>query len=667
MRIRGGFTLLLVALFISACNLRRPQVTLTLAPIETSTLAPIDATAAPELAETATLTPSMTSSPIATVTEMPSATPASPTATETAAPSPTPILPPTSTPTSSATAAEDDTPTATSPPTADGLRPTLTFPPTMDDTEVAQLLATRPPLPTQPADGTAASPPPLTAATASTPVLTRSADSDQLIDSTPLGTPPPAEVGVRERLPPPSPTLFQPTVAVRPEWIPPTISVESLVPPFGVRGASVFQYNVDADQAFSFPDIPPLAGGVRLFLPNPIDANSWVRTDHFGIVRFRPIDAAQEGMITRSPYHEGYAVPSIDVNKNRVVELDWSADGMQFSFRIDPPQGTDTSNAGVWFWQPIVDPAHGAAYAVIRDCPADGHLSCQLVNRVGNPWQWQTRGVQWSPIRGSNTLLLTVRLTAKGRNALALVEATRDTNYARQQPRFVRYDYGYWNPNGQGIVVSGRRPDDIVIIGEVNNDWSGERVILNGSERGLWLRDAVRRPNGEIFALGRKGKPGSGPVALFDSAGVQLTPFIGDAAPEDLRWFPERDAALVSVRGRQYVVEVDSRRVTDVTDRLSDPQFEARAPAVASGLTGLIENSQYAPGEQLRLLQPLNIRQEPSTARPPIGSLQTGDYIAILAGPHRDSRYVWWQVQTASDVIGWIAGQIDGAPTIGQF
>ena len=553
----------------------------------------------------------------------------------------------------------DDTPTATNP-------PTLTFPPTMDDTEVAQLLATRPPLPTQPARTTAASTPP-GAATASAPVPTRSADSDPLIDSTPLGTPPPAEAGVRERVPSPSPTRFQPTVAVRPEWIPPTISVESRPTTLSISGAPVFQYNVDAGQVFSFPETPPLSGGVRLFLPNPENADSWVRTDHRGQLLYKPIGAAQEGPMSYSPYFQGFSVPTIEENKNRVVELDWSADGTQFSFRIDPPQGTDTSNAGVWFWQPIIDPTHGATYAIIRDCPADGHLSCQLVNRVGNPWRWQTRGVQWSPIRGSNTILLTARLTGEGRNALAIVEATRDTNYARQQPRFVRYDYGHWNPDGQGIVVSGRNPAGRVIIGEVNNDLSGERVILDGSARGLWLRDAVRRPNGQIVALGRPGAPGSGPVALYDSSGNQLTPFIGDAAPEDLRWFPERDAALVSVRGRQFVVEVDSRRVNDVTDRLNDPQFEARAPEGALGLTGLIEHSRYEPGEQLRMLQPLNIRQDPTTERPPIGSLLTGDYIAILAGPHQDSRYVWWKVQTASDVVGWIAGEIDGAPTIAQF
>ena len=150
-------------------------------------------------------------------------------------------------------------------------------------------------------------------------------------------------------------------------------------------------------------------------------------------------------------------------------------------------------------------------------------------------------------------------------------------NYAQRQPNFVRYDYGYWNPNGQGIIVSGQRPDGRVIIGEVNNDLSGERVILDASALGLWLRDAVRRPNGQVVALGRPGGPGSGPVALYDSSGRQLTGFIGVAAPEDVRWYPNRSLVVVSVQGRQYTVQVAGGSIVDATERLSNPQFSARA------------------------------------------------------------------------------------------
>ena len=112
-------------------------------------------------------------------------------------------------------------------------------------------------------------------------------------------------------------------------------------------------------------------------------------------------------------------------------------------------------------------------------------VPANLVQRTGPPWHWKTRGVEWSPIRGSNAVLARVRLPDEGRNALAVLQAVRDPNYAQRQPNFVRYDYGYWNPNGQGIIVSGRRPDGRVIIGEVNNDLSGERIILDASAQGL--------------------------------------------------------------------------------------------------------------------------------------------------------------------------------------
>ena len=56
MRVRAGIALLVLALFASACTLRRPDVTLTLAPIETDTPEATDITEAPTTVETATRT-----------------------------------------------------------------------------------------------------------------------------------------------------------------------------------------------------------------------------------------------------------------------------------------------------------------------------------------------------------------------------------------------------------------------------------------------------------------------------------------------------------------------------------------------------------------------------------------------------------------------------------
>ena len=110
-----------------------------------------------------------------------------------------------------------------------------------------------------------------------------------------------------------------------------------------------------------------------------------------------------------SPYFDGFSVPSIELNKNRIAELDWSADGQQFSFRIDTPSGLDNGNAGVWFWQPYNDPQAGPTFQIIRDCVAPGYTPCNFVNPNGAK-HWKTIDVQWSPIRGSNSILLTLYL-----------------------------------------------------------------------------------------------------------------------------------------------------------------------------------------------------------------------------------------------------------------
>ena len=140
-------------------------------------------------------------------------------------------------------------------------------------------------------------------------------------------------------------------MAVRPDLIQPTIALVSIASAFDVSSAPAYQFNVGPGQQFTFENIQ-LGDGVRLFLPNPVDSGSWIRTDHTGVLRYKPIGVSQEGVMSTSPFFAGFRVPSIDANKNRVVELDWSADGQQFSFRIAPPSGTDTANAGVWFWQP---------------------------------------------------------------------------------------------------------------------------------------------------------------------------------------------------------------------------------------------------------------------------------------------------------------------------
>ena len=429
-------------------------------------------------------------------------------------------------------------------------------------------------------------------------------------------------------------------------------------------GASAYQYDVSSGQPFNYQGLT-FQGGVALFSPNPAAPDSYLRTDMAGMLWYRPIGAASEVAMSYSPFHEGFGVASSEQNKNRVVEIDWSADGAQFTFRIDTPPGQDTVNAGVWFWQPARETPTDPTYAVIRDCVTDGYLTCSLVRR-SNAQFWKTIDVAWSPIRGSSDMLLTLELPAENRQALALVQARRDANYAQNAPEFFRYDYGHWHSDGSGIVVSGRRADGRVIIGEVNSDLRGERLIFDASAVGLWLQDAVRRSNGQIVALGRPGGPqDNAPLSLYNSAGARLSGPIGAAAPDSVSWFADRSAVVLTVHGRQYTVNVDGGLITDSTALTRNPSFGAVNSGTAAIPDAVIQNSEYYPGQQLRALRNLNLRQGPSTAQAIIGGLFVGDYVAIIAGPYDNEGYRWWRVQTAGNALGWLAGTIGGRATIG--
>ena len=75
----------------------------------------------------------------------------------------------------------------------------------------------------------------------------------------------------------------------------------------------------------------------------------------------------------------------------------------------------------------------------------------------------------------------------------------------------------------------------------------------------------------------------------------------------------------------------------------------------------------YFPGQQLRVIVGgLNLRESPSTNAEIVELLLSGDYVAVFAGPYDDNDgNRWWQVQTARDRFGWVAGRIKGNPTVG--
>ncbi|MCY4247989.1 MAG: SH3 domain-containing protein [Chloroflexi bacterium] len=476
-----------------------------------------------------------------------------------------------------------------------------------------------------------------------------------------------AQRGNATATPSPTPTRSQPTVSVRYDLLREAISPPA-TPLLSLRtsAAAAFEYEVQPGPPFAIAD-QPLTGGLRLFSPNPTDSSSYLYTDQKGILRFLAPGAAQAVELTASPFHPGYSVniASSERNKHRVVELDWSADGRQFSFRIDTPAGLDNSGAGVWFWHPEAHPVHGHTFQIIRDCAHAGYRPCGFVN-PSSARHWQTLEVQWSPMPGDARILLTLQLPDEGRRALAIARAVADPTYANDAPPMIRYDSGHWDLDAQRITVSGRRPDGRVVVAQVNAALADERVLLDGAAQGLWLQDAARLPNGEVVALGRHDEPGSGPLALYNQQGRRISAFAGDSAPDTVRWFADRSGVVLSVSGRQYLLRPASGALVDASQLASQPQFSEDGAEPAAIPEAVIRGAAYFPGQQLRVfVGALHLRETPATDAAILDTLLWGEYVAVFAGPYDLAGDRWWRVQTAQNRFGWIAGSIAGAPTVG--
>ena len=401
-------------------------------------------------------------------------------------------------------------------------------------------------------------------------------------------------------------------------------------------------------------------GDVVLFAQNPVFPESYMRVDTRGMLYLVPPGGSQEGTYTDAPYFDGFQIGSAAENKNFIAEIAWSPNGQHLAFRIAPNQATDTSNAGVWFWQPDRSLETDPSYTLLRDCPASNWNSCRSVSSsgIGN---WQSSRMEWNP--DSVSMLVTLNITSEGRQGLAVVGAVRSATYANNLPPVMRYDYGYWADGGQRILVSGKRADGTEIVGFVNPDGSGEQILFNASQQGLSVRDAVQRPNGQIVMLGSRWDDPSGRVALYDVNGNVLSDPIGDGRPQSVTWFPDRNGVVVVVNGQEYTVYVDSRAVTQTTvGNTGNIDPEALQPEPPPLPEGIVEGSQFAPGQQVQIaVNRLNVRDFPSVdTGNRVTQVSQGEYVAILAGPYTDAENSWWQIATANQQIGWIAAIIDG-------
>jgi len=659
-----------------------PTPTLTFTPTATFTDQPTaTATHTPTATNTdePTATPTFTLTPTATFTNQPTFTPtitasstptftatatSSATATFTVTPSLTPLIVPTDTPTATFT------PTNTLPPS---LTPTLTptftstFPPpptftaTLNPTQLAEFMLSQIPPTWTPVPVASAT---RTLAPATLPVtptlITATPGGDDLgIINTPLPSTPEVDPNALPTIaltPTPQPTLF-----VNPTLIAPT---EGFRPPVLQNN-----FNQTTTSAFTFGGIPggsfdlngaPIPGDVVLLAFNPAFPNSYARTDSRGMLYLAP-PGGGEGTYTLPPYFEGFMVESAAQNKNRLRDIAWSPDGNKLAFIVDPPPGTDTGNAGVWFWQ-----LGGRSYQIVRDC-TQGYETCQMVNPQNNS-NYLSRELEWEPNSGS--VLVTFEFPGQGRSGISVIGAVQDEDIGRTGPFIHNYDNGYWAADGR-IVVSGRFPDGAPRVGKINPDGGGLEILFDAAANGFWMQDAVQRANGDVYAIGRQGAP-NGAMNLYritgGSAQVVAGPF-GDAPPQQVEWFPDRSGVVVTVNGIQYQSQLSNPGVIQV-ELGNSPIRVAQDPAPVGSVTsasgvvpvGVIEGSKYSTGQQLTVIADvLNLRSFPSTTSGQIiDQVFLGEYVAILGGPYDNEGYGWWRVLNARGSTGWIAADQEG-------
>lgn len=665
-----------------------PTDTLTPDPSETPTLTltpTLTETPTATLTNTATFTPDPTATPTLTLTPTSTATPTL-TPPDTATPTFTPTITPlpiilTFTPTPTATPSPTHSPTPA--PTFTPLPTDTPPPPTADLTRIAEAVFA-----TQTAFAEMRTAEALLATETPPPTVTEVGIIPPTLDVTPEfitaepETPvPPDDLGIITPIPgeeegePEFAPTFTPTPAPTVELIapvPPTIALTDLQPP-GVGapdGVQPLAFALTTSGGFGQGAVD-LGGNPILFARNPADPSRYAVTDSTGTL----YSVSSEGRVRldTSPFSR-FAPGSPEENQYFVEAVAWSPDGRFLAYIINGRRHPDPTNEdGVH----VYDTMTGQSLTLLRDAPATWHPGYQ----AGGDRQFlhESTDIEWSP--NGSALLARARRTDEGNEGRGVLFVLAGGQNPNQVPNALRYDYGSWTNDSTRLVVSGRRPDGRVIIGTVNPDGSDERVIFDASAAGLWMMKAVQRPNGDIVALGRAGSS-TGPMRIYDQNGTALTGDIGSGPPERIAWSPDRSAVLVVAGGRVYVAGVNGS-IRDITSSLGGSEAvnwisgglpEGAQPPPEVDLpddfipSGVIEGSRYTPGQQLRVLSELGlrVRVEPSTSANQLGSVETNEFVAILAGPVRRDGIEWWRVQNAAGLVGWIAGEIDGFSTLGN-
>ena len=336
--------------------------------------------------------------------------------------------------------------------------------------------------------------------------------------------------------------------------------------------------------AFSLP------GGAASFARNPVDPNRYATVDTSGLL-YLVNDFAGGGRnrMTFAPFSENVPA-SAETNYANVTEIEWSPDGNYLGFLIDTDsddnRDNDLANDGVWFLEPQRVTETDPTYQVLRDCPPEP--SCAIVQPGAGPYRWRSLSFEWN--YQSNGMLITVQLPEENRQAFIIVSVPGQDPNAR--PPVYRYDFASWSQDGNSIIVSGANPAGTVGVWRVDRSGGQEQLLFDGSASGLWVENAVERPDGQVVMLGSTGGP-SGAMTLYDVNGNALSQPIGSAAPERVDWSPGRSAVLLVIREgdlrRYYIVQAtgDAREITaEVAGALAVEWVQGAPPLTGRRLRG---------------------------------------------------------------------------------
>ena len=409
-----------------------------------------------------------------------------------------------------------------------------------------------------------------------------------------------------------------------------------------------------------------------LFERNPVNPAQYAVTDSSGLLYFTGLDGDSAQRIDQSPFSQ-FLPRSREENNAFVEDIAWSPDGQYLAFLIN---ANKLAVDGIWFFAPGQFPP----IQLLVDCPEPTHPGCSIVTSPAGPDLWASLSLEWT----RDALLVRTWMPSKNRAGLTVLPITRDESIRDARPPVYEYEYGSWSNDGRRILVSGSGPDGNVYIGWINRDGSFSELVLAARDVGLWVQHAVQRPDGTIVTLGAPFNEG-GPAAaqrIYTADGIPLTGPIGDGPPQRVEWSPDRSAVLLIINGRTWLADVNGT-VADITAEVGTTRainwISGRLPATdgpQGGGSAIIDpvgvrqepGNPYPAGTRLQVLAAagLLVRARPSTEAEVVASVVQGEFVVTLSGgPVRDGSFVWWEVQTPDGANGWLAGEIDGQPTIG--